>query len=121
MAPLLTASARPSGAPHRLILMGNFPFALRSVVWPGRLNNGVRHHGKLLDPGIRTANEEVQLGGDRVRSSGLDNIVHLMAIFAIKRRPVSDPRDHPTARITLKSAPAPKSLDHYSSDCSPEG
>ena len=121
MAPLLTASARPSGAPHRLILMGNFPFALRSVVWLGRLNNGVRHHGKLLDPGIRTANEEVQFGGDRVRFGGLNDNVHLMAIFAIKRRPVSDPRDHPTARITLKSAPAPKSLDHYSSDCSPEG
>ena len=70
---------------HNLMLMGNSPFALRLVVWARRLNNGVKHHGKQFDSGVRTANEEVQPGGDRVRSSSLDNIVHLMAIFAIKR------------------------------------
>jgi hypothetical protein len=67
-----------------LIPMGNSPFALRSVVWPRRLNTEVKHHGKRLDSGVRTANEEIQLGGDRDRDRGLNDIVQFMAISAIK-------------------------------------
>ncbi len=51
------------------------------------MNNGDKHHGKQFDSGVRTADEEVQLGGDRLRFGGLDNIVHRMAIFAIKPGP----------------------------------
>ena len=71
---------------YGLIPMGNRAFALRSVVWPRQLNSGVKHHGKRFDSGVRTANEEVQLGGDRVRDRGLNDIVQFMAIFAITLR-----------------------------------
>ena len=64
--------------------MGNSPFALRSVVWPSRLNSGVKHHGKRFDSGVRTANEKVQLGGHRVRDRGVNDIVQFMAVFSIK-------------------------------------
>jgi hypothetical protein len=63
--------------------MGNSRFVLRLVVWSRRLNNGVKHHGKRFGSGVRPANEEVQLGGGRVRSGGLSDIVQLVAIFAV--------------------------------------
>jgi hypothetical protein len=72
--------------------MGNFPFAIRSIVWPRRLNSGVKHDGKRFDSGVRPADEKVQLGGNRVCAGGLNDTVHLMAIFAIKPRAVSDAR-----------------------------
>ena len=68
--------------------MGNSPFAVRSVVWPSRLNSGAKHHGIRFDSGVRTTNEEVQLGGDRVRDRGLNDIVQFMAVFAIKPRAI---------------------------------
>ena len=71
-------------SPRTLILMGNSPFALQSVGWPWRLNYGVKHHAKRFDSGVRPANEKVQLGGDRVRSGSLNDIVQLVAVFAIK-------------------------------------
>jgi hypothetical protein len=66
--------------------MGNSRFVLRLVVWPRRLNNGVKHHGKRFGSGVRPANEEVQLGGGPVRSGGLSGIVQLVALFAVMQR-----------------------------------
>jgi hypothetical protein len=64
------SESSPTPAPHNLILMGNSRFDRRLVVWPGRLNNGVKHHGKRFGSGVRPANEEVQLVGGPVRSGG---------------------------------------------------
>jgi len=75
---------QPIVSPGTLILMGNSAFALQSVVWPWRLNNGVKHHAKRFHSGVRPANEEVQLGGDRVRAGCLNDIVQLMALFTIE-------------------------------------
>jgi hypothetical protein len=79
--------------------MGNSPFGLRSVVWARRLNSEVEHHGKRFDSGVRTANEKVQFGGDRVRDRGLNDIVEFMAIFAIRPRAISDARGNPTGYL----------------------
>jgi hypothetical protein len=43
---------QPIVSPGTLILMGNSAFALQSVVWPWRLNNGVKHHAKRFHSGV---------------------------------------------------------------------